>query len=158
MSYRGFSLPPVFLFCFCLTLSTGWPSSFHRRLTLFSFYVLPDDKQLDRCSSIRRRDSEMIYDGPRDSFVQNAKLALKLADTEIQVWADLRPKQHPVFLEGTGKAHRTSTNATNPSNDAVYPTPHRYSTIYTFVLGRLTKLPQRTHCDHRGSAYFSAEA
>jgi hypothetical protein len=76
----------------------------------------------------------MVYDGPRDSFVQNAKLALKLADTEAQFWAELPQHQHSIIAGSTGRARKASVGAANSVGDiARAPTPRKYGTFYTFT-------------------------
>lgn len=72
----------------------------------------------------------MIYDGPRDSFVANAKLALKLADTDVKLWTDLTPHDPPA-TRSAGKMQQISASIAKPSAKAVFQTPYRSDTLYT---------------------------
>lgn len=77
----------------------------------------------------------MIYDGPRDSFVQNAKIALKLADTDIHLWADLNSKPPSVVLGGPVKlqAVRTPSRPRDILSSVARPTGPRYGAVHTFT-------------------------
>lgn len=73
----------------------------------------------------------MIYDGPRDSFVANAKLALKLADTDVKLWADLTPKALPA-TGNAGKVQQISARVIGSSGDTLVQTPYRYDALESF--------------------------
>ena len=75
----------------------------------------------------------MIYDGPRDSFVQNAKLALKLADTDVHLWANLGSIQRSVVVGGPLPDNKTPSRPRNALSNALRSTPTRYSTFHTLI-------------------------
>ncbi|KAI0342273.1 hypothetical protein BDW22DRAFT_179203 [Trametopsis cervina] len=107
----------------------------------------------------------MIYDGPRDSFVQNAKLALKLADTDIQFWADVSsaPSPSPTTARRSspptkqpsiiwGRTRQGQAPAQSSSDATAPPSPQRPNVTIAEAPDLPQKPERRSHVAAAGSA------
>ncbi|KAI0089519.1 hypothetical protein BDY19DRAFT_942682 [Irpex rosettiformis] len=77
----------------------------------------------------------------------NAKLALKLADTDIHLWADLTSKQRSIVVGGTGNppVNRTPSRPSNALGGLLSSTPTRTNLTFIEAPARPQKSERKSH-------------